>query len=374
MTTEPMFNHASQREDAFAAEKASHLERFFSKRLTGEVSAIRAEGYDISVGSTYDVAYEHPEKIQAVYSRLERGGEQFTRASRRVALGSSALALSVEHMPVGFLKPIRNRIRASREQFRETILYGQPDVQGGPWHDQNGKALALGTIVDAHDLKVVGDDTSGVFDSMSGRLGGELLDYHFSYDDVSENLAGKSLAQATFETKREFRGDRSVASAERIAYKDLEELEEFIGAPVLPGFKDIVAYCTDSLGIRSRKEEVRAEINRYVDASDKESFLMMSVGCGTALPMLEVMQDVVAKGRDAKMILVDQDAIALAAAGELARQMGLEDNIEVHCSQLFVKKEGKLAMMERFNTPGLECACKGRSYDDWEHEQESPTG
>ena len=301
--------------------------------------------------------YEHPEKIQSVYTRLERGGEQFKSASRRVALGSSALALSVEHTPIGFLKPVRNRIRAAREQFRDTILYRQPDVQGGPWHDQNGKALALGTIVDAHDLQVVGDDESGVFSSMSGRLGGSLLEYRFPHDGVSENLAGKSLTQATFDTKKEFRGDRSVASAERIARGDLKEIEEFMEAPVLSGFKDIVAYCTDSLGIRSRKEEVRAEINRYVDASEKESFLMMSVGCGTALPMLEVMQDVVAKGRNAKMILIDQDAIALAAAGELARQMGLEDNIEVHCSQLFVKKEGKLAMMD------LQTVLQGRELD-----------
>lgn len=73
--------------------------------------------------------------------------------------------------------------------------------------------------------------------------------------------------------------------------------------------------------------------------------------------MLEVMQDVVAKGRDAKLILIDQDPIALAAAGELARQMGLEDNIEVHCTQLFIKKEGKLAMMD------LQDVVQGRELD-----------
>lgn len=202
----------------------------------------------------------------------------------------------------------------------------------------NGKAMALATIVDAHDLRTT-DGGEGLYDTMSGRLDtafGE--DFIFPTEGVSENIAGVRL------------GD--VAAAE-----DIVKLHTFMDAPVQHGFKDIVAYCSDSLGIRSRKEEVRAEINRYVDASEKESFLMMSVGCGTALPILEVMQDIKEKGREAKMILIDQDPIALAAAYQFALQMGLEDSIEIHRSQLFVGKGLATHLMD------LQDVLQGRKLD-----------
>ena len=146
-------------------------------------------------------------------------------------------------------------------------------------------------------------------------------------------------------------------SAQKYAAAELDKLELFNEAHIQPGFKDIVQYCTDSLGIRSRKEEVHKEINRHVDASGEDSFLMMSVGCGTALPMLEVMHDLKTKGKTAKMILVDQDPIALAAAAELARQLGLEDSIEIHCNQLFVRDGNKTRMMD------LQEVLQGRELD-----------
>lgn len=317
-------------------EKAAALESLFPSALVTEIEAVEKAGYDITIGDTLDKAYESPEKIQAIFDRLKKGGEAFERGSRRFALGSGSLALALEHSPIPALNGVRRRIRQHREVLRSDILYDEIDVRAQPWHQQNGKAMALATIVDAHDLRTV-SGSEGRYDTMSGRLDTDFgADFVFPMNGVSTNLAGKTLRDTVRESKRAFRGKRSLESADKAADQDLVKLQEFMDAPVYDGFKDIVAYCTDSLGIRSRKEEVRSEINRYVDSSDKESFLMMSVGCGTALPMLEVMQDVHEKGRNAKMILIDQDPIALAAAYQFASQMGLEDAVEIHCNQLFV--------------------------------------
>ncbi len=317
-------------------EKQEFLTAVFPPALRTEINNIYARGYAVSVGETEDTAYESIDKITEVFTDLQDKGVQFSEGSKRFALGSSALASALEYTPVPQFNAVRRRIKAQREALRHDLLYGLEDVQGMPWHDQNGKALALGTIVDAHELRAVGE-TSGTFDTVSGRLADSLTaDFSFSSEAVSGNIAGKHLRDAVFDTKNTFSRGKSANRVQASVERDIARLDAFTSAPVHAGFKDIVAYCTDSLGIRSRKEEVRKEINRHVDASDKEAFLMMSVGCGTAQPMLEVMQDLYAKGRQSKLILIDQDPIALAAASELAAQMGLEDAIEIHCNQLFV--------------------------------------
>ena len=338
-------------------EKDTMLDVLFSDALHAEVKTAREAGYDITIGETEDAAYESPEKIVEIFDRLKLSGEQFERASRRRALASGSVALALEYSQIPQLNAVRRRLRGHREALRGELLYDLADVQAQAWHDQNGKALALATIADAHGLRTVGGE-EGEYDTMSGRLGDDLTyDFMFPVNGVSDNLAGKRLHDAVYENKRAFRGKRSVASSDASAAQDLRKLDDFVQAPVHEGFKDIVAYCTDSLGIRSRKEEVRTEINRHIDASEKESFLMMSVGCGTALPMLEVMQDIQAKGREAKMILLDQDPIALAAAYQFASQMGLQDNVEIHCSQLFVGNGMKTRLME------LDDILEGRKLD-----------
>lgn len=340
-------------------EKESTLAFLFPKTLLNEIAEVDSAGYDITIGDTYDKAYDTPEGIFRVRDQLELSSYLFEEDSRRAAFGSSALALAAEHLPLqsAMAKKVRRRIRMVREDSRARHLFNRADVQAMPWHEQGGKALALGTIIDAHDLRVYGE-SHGLYETMSGRFGGAITgDYEFPETGVSPNLAGKYLWEAAHDVAEDFRGNKSAVSAQKYAAAELDKLELFNEALIQPGFKDIVQYCTDSLGIRSRKEEVHKEINRHVDASGKDSFLMMSVGCGTALPMLEVMHDLKTKGKTAKMILVDQDPIALAAAAELARQLGLEDSIEIHCNQLFVREANKTRMMD------LQEVLQGRELD-----------
>ena len=63
----------------------------------------------------------------------------------------------------------------------------------------------------------------------------------------------------------------------------------------------------------------------------------MSFGCGTAWPMLEVLAERVtqAPNSEPRLILIDQDPVALAAATLLAEDLGVENLVEAHCKRLF---------------------------------------
>lgn len=81
---------------------------------------------------------------------------------------------------------------------------------------------------------------------------------------------------------------------------------------------------------------MRQEIHRYAELTGHDHLLLLSIGCGTALPMLEVLQSLRRSGKDGHLILIDQDPIALAAAQLLAKQLGLADAVEIHCERLIL--------------------------------------
>ena len=348
-----MFDREAMVNPEHPVSKDETLQRLRSAALQQEVVRLYDLGYDIGYSETPDEAYDQPEKIWGVYSRLDEGGQALHKASGRLTLGIAGLAKSLEYSPLPITKHIRQRVRTGMRELRSSILYDQPDVQAMAWHMQNGKALALGTIVDAHDLYT--DETGGLYPSIAGSLPADFADRYFS-DTASSNIAGGTVREALIATQQDFRA-KSPELALTKADKELLEVQQFLQAPVQQGFKEIVQYCTDSLGIRSRKEAVRTEINRHIEASPKDDFLMMSVGCGTAQPMLEVMRDVREKGRNAKLILIDQDPVALAAAQAHAVEMGLEDAIEIHCAKLFVQNGSRPKMMD------LQTVLKGRKID-----------
>lgn len=335
---------SSSKSHEFEASKDVFLQSFRPQELASEFNEFRLEGNDITIGNTVDKAYESTDKISEVFHLLDEKGEQFRHLSRSGILGQQALRDGVTMLPRGGLKTaIRARIAnqdAFNDNIRATLLYDQPDVQGMPWHRQNGRALSLGTIVDAHDL-----GEGGAYPTMSGRITSDLLTHQFGAE--TGWMAGQSLDEALQHilNSPDFRIISPDKADEKVR-KELAEIADFTTAPAYEGFTDIVRYCSDSLGIRSRKEEVRKEISRYTDQVEKDDYLMMSVGCGTAQPMLEVIDDLRKKGKYAKLVLLDQDPVALAAAEQIARQMGLEDSIEIHCKQLFVGSGAKTHVMD----------------------------
>ena len=142
----------------------------------------------------------------------------------------------------------------------------------------------------------------------------------------------------------------------------LQSVQEFINAPVTPKFAEIIKYCADGIGIRERKDIVNRHMIEHLKKTTERDedrlindMLIMSFGCGTALPTLQMMKALKKEtGQAPTVILLDQDPLSLAAAQNLARQMGLEENIEVHCQRLFSKLGRPL---------GLEKVLKGRLLD-----------
>lgn len=344
--------------DVFQDGKTDVLKTLLRDELKQEFFELVRDGYDVSIGSTKDRAYDNPESILRIYEFLDGVGKEFTREMGRFDTARHAVLQTVRFgapaAPARDWAKSRLKKREEKaEEIRTRLMYGLPSVQGGPWHDQGGKALALGTIVDAHDLYVDARE-GGVHERMSGRLHEGILSHNFG--ESADWLSGQTLREALLEANMRFKGGDLGKSAEA-AESDLRKLEEFVTSQPEQGFKDIVAYCVDSLGIRSRKEEVRAEINRHVDESGKDEFTMMSVGCGTALPMLEVISDLKQKGKTGKLILLDQDPIALAAAEQFAEQMGIEDTLEIYCEQLFIGKGKKTRILD------IQTVLKGRELD-----------
>jgi hypothetical protein len=321
------------------AEKQEVLTALVPPAALAELERLRADGVSVGLGDTNDAAYDDASNLGQVVVRLHEGGISFNREvgalSGVIARLASALSLLPMSMARRWGRRMARRQRERGEVARTRILYGQPDVQGGAWHQQNGRATALVTIVDAHDLATSDRFAapSGKYPRASGRLDRALLDYRF--DSRSGWLDGHTLMDALAESAVRFRGwgvDRSRA----FATAEMNQLTEFLTAPVHPGFKDIVANCVDSLGIRSRKAEVHREILRHVGAVDPDEPLLLSIGCGTALPLLEVLDELRSNGHSGRLILVDQDPIALASAHQLADQFGLADAIEIHCQPLIL--------------------------------------
>lgn len=328
-------------------DEKENYEGRLGEALRNEILQAREAGYDVSVGETYDEAYETPENVEYMFQRLHSQGLEYqARASENHRmLGAAALYEKGRNLPLvnsvlpDGMKRAYKRREQELEDIRADILFDETKM---PWHLQRGKALALQTIMDAHDLiSVDGDDAGeGVYPTMSGRLPADLGSTRFNERDGW--LAGKDLREALEITSRRFYG-KTAEKASAHAGSTLEDLDAFLHAPVTDDFKDIVRYCQDSLGIRSRQQEVRTAIANHVsevlgDNPKRDEMQLMSVGCGTAQAILNVASDVREQGIRPNIILLDQDPVALAAAKNLAEQMGLGDNLEVHCERLFDKK------------------------------------
>lgn len=326
-----------------------NYEKQLGRRLQIEIADLRESGYEVSVGETDDEVYDAPYKIDEMFSRLTMLGREYelrAQSSHR-SLGAAALYERTKNVPVlsammpASAKSAYRRREDQLEDVRADLLFDETKM---PWHQQRGKALALQTIVDAHELITVDGSAAGegYYSTMSGRLSHDLIQTRFGDNDGS--IAGMTLEEALVATSIRFYGkteEKAVAHAD----VTLDHLDSFLHAPVTEDFKSIVQYCQDSLGIRSRQQEVRMAVANHVGDvlahnPEKQEMHLMSIGCGTAQAILNVASDIRDRGVRPTIILLDQDPIALAAAKNLAEQMDLSDHIELHCERLF-DRQGK---------------------------------
>ena len=313
-------------------------------KLSREINDARVRGYNIEVYPTEDQAYNNPESIAEVYSYLRTSD---------IILAEKKKEVMISHLGSLGYNPFKRAMRKEKavykalEPLREELLFGDAETNSMPWHRQRGRAAALLTIAQAHELET--PSSSGLYPTMSGMLDSSVIAHRFRSGD--NGLANMTLLESVIYAETAY-GGRSLVDAESIAKRRVAELEEFTTAPSSEEFKRVVQYCSDSLGIRARKEVVSDTHLSHVDylaeqGLEPKDMLVMSFGSGTALPMLEMMLAVREKyGAAPKIILIDQDPLALAAASQLAEKTGLEDNIEIHCVRLFSKYGSPVGLKE----------------------------
>lgn len=315
-------------------------------KLTQEIYNLNSNGYEISIGSTNDEAYSDIENICQTYDNLDVIGKDFHSRSQDIIKRHLGIA-SLGDVHSSQLRKAFTSKESQIEEIRAELLFDETKM---PWHVQRGSALALQTIVDAHELIAHDSDNSSIckYPTMSGSL--PHYDSSFMFNEKDGSLNGLSLSEAIVNSRERFYKESSEV-ATVVAEAQLENLNTFFNTPVTQEFKNIVAYCYDSLGIRSRKQEVRSAVlshtNEIIAKNPlKNDFTLLSIGCGTAQAILEVASDLRDKGVNPSLVLLDQDPIALAAAKNIAKKMGLEDNVEIYCERLFNMKGQLLDMTD----------------------------
>lgn len=330
-----------------------------NKKLNGEIADLRAQGYKVRVGENNDPAYKNPEKIEKVYRYLERGGRELREVRNsfiRSNMGRAAVAV-VSKIP--FISKLAGRWNKELDDFLETyrdeLLYGEEETNSQPWHKQRGSASTFLSIGPAFSLAVVEGGKlafPGRYPTMSGPIDESLF-----YEKIDGVPLRDMMIKAEVANH-----DKTQQEAARSVDERINNIREFINAPVTPKFAEVIKYCMDSLGIRERGDLVKKitiDHIRGIDMRNKnrsiDNMLVMSFGCGTGLPTLQMLKELKEEtGQAPKAILIDQDPLALAAAQNLAKKMGLENNVEIHCHRLFSK----------FGRPlGLKEVLKGRQVD-----------
>ena len=331
-----------------------------NEKLNREIADLRAQGYKIRVGENNDPAYKNPEKIEKVYRHLERGGRELREVRNRFIrsnIGRAAVADVVSKIPfISKLAGCWNKeLDDFLEPYRDELLYGEEETDSQPWHRQRGSASTFLSIGPAFSLAVVEGGKlafPGRYPTMSGPIDESLFDEKIDGVPLRDMMIKAEVANH----------DKTQQEAARAVDERINNVREFINAPVTPKFAEVIKYCMDSLGIRERGDLVK-KITIYhilgIDMRNEnrsiDDMLVMSFGCGTGLPTLQMLKELKEEtGQAPTAILIDQDPLALAAAQNLAKKMGLENNVEIHCRRLFSK----------FGRPlGLKEVLKGRQVD-----------
>lgn len=320
-----------------------------------EVADLRQIGYTGGItildGLAPDPAFDSPDEVVRIaemlagYDRELKRRHFISQAGERAVRGLSIAFPAITKL-TGSLGKYWDR---RQEPVRHKLLFGP--TQGEPWHNARGKAIALNTIVEAHELKST-RYPGGKYETMSGHLGDSFGKFVFPDNTSMGMLAGMSLEESIIHTGQEFR-HKTGGEASAYATKELEKLREFLKARPTDEFADVVRYCIDSIGIRNRKvlvtDRIMDKVERWDNSTDMSERVLMSLGCGTATTMFDVMQQCIEKHSACpKVVLVDQDPIALAAAYEHAKQLGLEDRVEIICEPLFDDKGVPLDLQRVF--------------------------
>lgn len=208
-------------------------------------------------------------------------------------------------------------LEAELEAYREERMFASP-INGMPWHNQRGTAIALHTIQEANDN----------MGTMSGTVGHEVFNQRIDGLTLQEALEHVLIADG-----------KTPEQAKNKAVKRLSNLQEFIDAPTTQPFLEVVKYCADSLGIRARGRIVVQEAASHVLEMQEQGTMpdrprLVSIGCGNGRPVFETALALIEQGVSPRIELIDQDPVALAYAKQLADNMGLSEYVTIHCKSI----------------------------------------
>lgn len=115
---------------------------------------------------------------------------------------------------------------------------------------------------------------------------------------------------------------------------------DLLRTPLDENSRKFFQYSYDAQGIRNRALIAMELASQQLDKSfsDRQDFVSASLACGAAQPVYDLVNYLRDHGSDfSKVILVDKDPMALAAANALAESAGVKDIISIEYRDLFLE-------------------------------------
>ncbi|RWZ78101.1 MAG: hypothetical protein EOT04_02950 [Candidatus Chaera renei] len=253
----------------------------------------------------------HPEVIEEADALINRGYSiNIVDSLPRYELEESTQA-KVDHI-IEDLSP--------RPDCLDVLL--DPDIHPASacWHKMAKRAIALHTLYNAGEVTSLGE--------------------YIDPDVYDKSLfGGKSAAAVMLEEKKPEKAQRIVESYKHFVTMPIDNTKDRFGLTS----RDYLAGVIDSHAVRSRAAVAAAMAQRHLQSAlgrkDKK-VVSASLACGAAGPVYEMAASAKASGINFdKIILVDNDVMALASAASLAEHYNLSSAVEIQRKNLF---KGKL--------------------------------
>jgi hypothetical protein len=152
---------------------------------------------------------------------------------------------------------------------------------------------------------------------------------------------GKELSAVDYRAAILREDGKSRRVANRIAGRIHEHHLTYLGTPITGEAADIFKGSVDAIGVRTRPELVtEIALDALPDPTNCEPLTLLSVGCGSAVPLFRNIQSLKVAGYDIERVhLLDADPMALSAAMSLADYHGIDrELLELHVYNLLSGK------------------------------------
>lgn len=199
-----------------------------------------------------------------------------------------------------------------------------------------------GSNTGAEDFRA--DTTMGVWTSLLKRAIALHVLYHPDGDSLASGVDRDAYDVPLFDGLTANQVIEKTMPSTK-ASKIISDYNSYINTPVgngdifSVGARDFFKGVVDAKAIRTRAETAGMLIMEHFNkqtSRDNRNLISASLGCGAASPVYKLVKSLEKNPsvNFAKILLVDQDPMALATAHSLSSTEGLQDKIELHLSNL----------------------------------------